>query len=42
MPLTRQQNLRLVLAGQTPAWVPFAPNFAQWFHHHQKFASLPP
>lgn len=30
-----------VLAGQEPAWVPFAPNFAQWFKHHKKFGTLP-
>lgn len=39
--LTRKENLRRVLAGQTPAWVPFALNFAQWFAHHQKFGPLP-
>lgn len=40
--MTRKENLRLVLRGQKPRWVPFAPNFNQWFVHHQKFGSLPP
>ncbi len=39
--ITRQENLRRVLAGQKPAWVPFAPNFGQWFGHHQNRGTLP-
>ncbi|MFZ4694498.1 MAG: uroporphyrinogen decarboxylase family protein [Verrucomicrobiia bacterium] len=39
---TRCENLRSVLRGEAPAWVPFCPNFNQWFVHHQKFGTLPP
>jgi hypothetical protein len=39
--MTRKENLRLVLAGKKPRWVPFAPNFSQWFGHHRKFNLLP-
>ncbi len=42
MNLTRKENLRRVLRGEPPAWVPFAINFEQWFTHHQKFGLLPP
>ena len=42
MSMTPRQNMLRVLAGQEPAWVPFAPNFAQWFRHHQRFGTLPP
>ena len=38
---TRRDNLRKILAGERPDWVPFAPNFAQWFRHRQAFDSLP-
>jgi len=41
MKLTRRENLRRTLRGEEPAWVPFSPNFAQWFIHHQKFGTLP-
>jgi len=39
---SRRDNLRRTLAGESPAWVPFSPNFKQWFDHHQTFGSLPP
>jgi hypothetical protein len=39
--LSRADNLRTVLRGATPAWIPFAPNFRQWFIHHQSHGSLP-
>ncbi|MCC7348934.1 MAG: hypothetical protein IT446_00060 [Phycisphaerales bacterium] len=39
--LTRRENLRKVLSGRDPAWVPFAINFEQWFKHHKTFATLP-
>ncbi len=42
MALTKRENLRRVLAGEEPAWVPFAMNFAQWYQHHRRFGSLPP
>lgn len=38
---TRRQNMRAVLSGQMPAWVPFAINFEQWFRHHKRFGTLP-
>jgi hypothetical protein len=41
MTLTARENLKLVLAGREPAWVPFALNFAQWFKHHAHFGTLP-
>lgn len=41
-PATRQENLRRVLAGEAPAWVPFSPNFWQWYQHHRAMGSLPP
>jgi hypothetical protein len=41
MPITRQENLRRVLSGQEPAWVPLALNFNQWFKHHKNFGTLP-
>jgi hypothetical protein len=40
-PLSKKENLKLVLQGQSPRWVPFALNFWQWFIHHKKFNSLP-
>lgn len=39
--LTAADNLRRVLKGEKPAWVPFAPNFDQWFGHHRKNGTLP-
>jgi hypothetical protein len=39
--MTRKENLRLTLSGKKPQWVPFAPNFAQWFIHHKNFGLLP-
>ena len=41
MPVTRRENLRRVLRGKDPGWVPFSPNFAQWFGHHRREGSLP-
>ncbi|MCE9614329.1 MAG: hypothetical protein K8T26_08635 [Lentisphaerae bacterium] len=41
MSLTKRDNLRNVLTGGEPAWVPFALNFAQWFGHHRTFGTLP-
>lgn len=40
-PITRQENLRRVLRGDEPAWIPFAPNFYQWYCHHRAQGSLP-
>lgn len=40
--MTRKENLQRVLRGETPIWVPFAPNFNQWFVHHKKNGTLPP
>lgn len=40
-PLTRQENLRRVLRGEEPAWVPFSINFEQWYNHHRAKGSLP-
>jgi hypothetical protein len=39
--MTQQENLRKTLRGETPAWIPFAPNFWQWFTHHQAMKTLP-
>ncbi len=39
--ISRRDNLRRVLKGETPAWVPFTMNFHQWFTHHQQNDSLP-
>ena len=39
--MTRKENLRRVLRGAMPNWVPFAPNFQQWFTHHKTFNILP-
>lgn len=39
--MTKRENLMRVLAGEEPAWVPFAMNFAQWFVHHTRFGTLP-
>jgi len=41
MTLTPRENLRRVLRGETPAWVPFAPNLWQWFDHHKANGTLP-
>jgi len=42
MTLTRKENLLKVLRCENPEWVPFSPNFNQWFQHHKKFNQLPP
>jgi len=39
--ITRKENLRLVLTGEMPHWVPFALNFEQWYTHHKTFDTLP-
>lgn len=39
--MTRKENLRLTLSGRKPQWVPFSPNFCQWFIHHKNFGLLP-
>jgi hypothetical protein len=39
--LTRRENLRLALSGQTPQWVPCSLNFKQWFDHKVQTGSLP-
>lgn len=39
--MTKRENLRRALAGEEPRWVPFAPNFAQWYSHHHAFGTLP-
>ncbi|MBN8215671.1 MAG: hypothetical protein J0L75_03475 [Spirochaetes bacterium] len=38
---TRRENLLRVLRGEEPAWVPFSPNFKQWFDHHERLQTLP-
>lgn len=38
---TRRENLRRILRGEQPEWVPFAPNFNQWFQHHRRHGTLP-
>ncbi|MFH1614535.1 MAG: hypothetical protein ABIG61_05575 [Planctomycetota bacterium] len=39
---TPKENLKKVLTGQTPDWVPFAMKFCQWYQHHKIFGTLPP
>lgn len=39
--MTRRENVLAALRGERPAWVPFAPNFAQWFQHHRAKGTLP-
>ena len=41
MSITKRENLRRILRGESPAWVPFALNFRQWFQHHDDNDSLP-
>ena len=39
--MTKRDNLRRLLRGQRPAWVPCSLNVGQWFLHHRNFGSLP-
>ncbi|MFH1615812.1 MAG: hypothetical protein ABIG61_12115 [Planctomycetota bacterium] len=39
--ISRKDNLRKVLRGEVPEWVPFSINFAQWYQHHKTFDILP-
>jgi len=41
MSISKRENLQRVLRGDEPAWVPFSPNFNQWFVHHKKLGMLP-
>lgn len=41
MSVTKRDNLRRVLRGESPDWVPFAPNFKQWYQHHREHGTLP-
>lgn len=40
--MTKADNLRKVLRGESPAWIPFSLNFCQWFGQHQAQGKLPP
>lgn len=38
---TKRDNLRQVLKGEPPEWVPFALNCAQWYRHHCDHGTVP-
>ncbi len=39
--MTRRENLRRVLRGETPAWTPCSINLGQWFDHHVATDTMP-
>jgi hypothetical protein len=40
--ITRQQRVKNVLRRQSPGRIVYAPNYWQWFAHHQNHGLLPP
>jgi hypothetical protein len=41
-PISRQQQVRHVLALRQPQRIVYAPNYWQWFSHHRNHGLLPP